>query len=132
MGIYNPPAGFVSRLSRIADVGGLSVEFDQQEADDTDRPCWKFYTTQNGEKFLLTVWPHQLDGNCDAIAREIAKADNTKNGGRKARAQRIFETAAGEARSKRNARIDRIHGMADYYRDAVRAAAYGEPSVGAR
>lgn len=128
-GLHRPPAGYTRSLRRLTEVPGLWLEFDPEEAEKSDAPAWKVMVRQKDEEHVIVWWPHNLDGNLEALARRVSEQDHLRNGGAKAYARRVYRSVIANEREKERRFRDTMRGIADYSRDAFRKLAYDEERI---
>jgi hypothetical protein len=126
------PAGYERALRRRLDDPTLTLWFNQQESEGQGGQVWHVLSIQRGGWHTVCTWEHPLDGNLDAICNKVARHDYLKNGGKRKFADSFMAGRVRQEQEKRRRFRDWASGVADYSRDAFRAMAYGEPSVGAR
>ena len=128
------PAGFTTRLRRLADNATLAVVFDRQQSKEEGRAVWFVLAVNDaGLPEWVCSWKGSLDGNLEAIAHEVLRWDYRHNHVGSYRQDRInikAQMAAKKASRDRHIMTE-LTGIASYMRRAYQAVAYGEPSVGA-
>jgi hypothetical protein len=114
------PARWVRRLRKLSDVPDLQVLWDP------DLRHWKFYSFQGGCWRVLVEWPHDLDGNLEALANRLLFLDYRRNGGRRVCADAIIDRERRRIESNRRSLRSHTEGFASYVRKRWAAVARGE------
>lgn len=131
---WRPPSGFVRDLRRLIRESSAWIEFDHEKTLEKGKgvPIWNVMYLEGRQRIpsLIIEWKGLLDGNLNAIVREVQKYD-LANGRQTFReyARGLEDLEDGVARRRKARRLDDFTQRAAYLRKGISAIRAGKPDM---
>lgn len=113
-----PPAGYQRLLRQRVGENSLEIRFDTARARKSGREAWKVVYREAGRETYVCGWPHNLDGNLNALVAQVRKFD-LRNVRYKDYVRGLEEREDAEKRRQAAARQDDFEQRAGYVRKAA-------------